>query len=141
MCVCTNVSLIVVFLHSFLSVTVSLVSIRGQECRAAELGQVATRTGGTVTIVDPQTVTEEFTSILANPIIATNTISRVILHYGLLVHYLHLVLCFNVLVSPFFSSIYPAYLLLLFLLLLYYYCHNHHLHFLVIFDVRIHVRV
>ena len=57
--------------------------IRGQECRAAELGQVATRTGGSVTLVDPHTVTEEFTSILANPIIATDAISRVILHSGL----------------------------------------------------------
>ena len=65
------------------SVTVSLVSIRGQECRVAELGQVTTRTRGSVTIVDPHTVTEEFTSILANPIIATDTVSRVILHSGL----------------------------------------------------------
>ena len=69
--------------HFPLSVSVSLVSIRGQECRAAEIGQVATRTGGHITIVDPLTVTEEFSSILANPVIATDTITRVVLHSGL----------------------------------------------------------
>ena len=66
-----------------ISVSVSLVSIRGQECSAAEIGQIATRTGGHITIVDPLAVTKEFSSILANSVIATDTITRVVLHSGL----------------------------------------------------------
>lgn len=79
----TSVHLITSFSTLSFSVVVSLVSIRGQECRAAELGQVATRTGGQVNIVDPHTLTDEFTSILANPVLATDTIARIILHKGL----------------------------------------------------------
>ena len=61
-------------------VTVSLLSIKGSDCRVAELGQVATRTGGQVTIVDPLTVTEEFGSILSNPVIATDVVTKIIVH-------------------------------------------------------------
>ncbi|XP_065898859.1 circularly permutated Ras protein 1-like [Dysidea avara] len=64
-------------------VVVSLVSIKGTECRVVELGQVASQTGGQVTIVDPLTLTQQFSTILANPIIATNVVTRLILHSGL----------------------------------------------------------
>ncbi|XP_003382887.1 PREDICTED: circularly permutated Ras protein 1-like [Amphimedon queenslandica] len=64
-------------------VTVSLLTIKGTDCRVAELGQVATRTGGQVTIVDPLTVTEEFGSILSNPIIATDVVTKIIVHNGM----------------------------------------------------------
>ena len=73
------------FCHSPLlyRVTMSLLKIKGGDCRAVELGQVAGRTGGHVTLVDPLTVTEEFGSILTNPVIATDVVSKVVLHQGL----------------------------------------------------------
>ncbi|XP_019853243.1 PREDICTED: circularly permutated Ras protein 1 isoform X3 [Amphimedon queenslandica] len=64
-------------------VTVNFLSIKGTDCRVAELGQVATRTGGEVTIVDPLTVTEEFGSILSNPVIATDVVTKIIVHNGM----------------------------------------------------------
>ena len=67
-------------------VTVSLVTIKGTDCRVAELGNVASRTGGQVTLVDPLTVVEEFTSILANPVLATDVITKIIIHKGLYVN-------------------------------------------------------
>ena len=36
-----------------------------------------------VAIVDPLTLTQQFSTILANPIIATNVVTRLILHSGL----------------------------------------------------------
>ena len=36
-----------------------------------------------MTMVDPMTVTEEFGSILTNPVIATDVVSKVVLHQGL----------------------------------------------------------
>lgn len=65
------------------NVTVSLVRIKGTDCKALELGQVADKTGGEVTTVDPLTITKEFSSILANPIIATNVRTKIILHQQL----------------------------------------------------------
>ena len=62
------------------SVTVSLVTIKGVECRVLELGRVADTTGGNVTQVDPLTVSFEFSNIVANPIIATNVECKLILH-------------------------------------------------------------
>lgn len=60
--------------------TVSLLSIKGSDCRVVELGQVATRTGGQVTVVNPLTVTEEFGSILNNPVIATDVMTKIVAH-------------------------------------------------------------
>lgn len=65
--------------------TVSLLSIEGNDCRVVELGQVANRTGGQVTMVNPLTVTEEFGSILNNPVIATDVVSKIIVHHGMYV--------------------------------------------------------
>ena len=50
-----------------------------------ELGQVANRTGGQVTMVNPLTVTEEFGSILNNPVIATDVVSKIIVHHDMYV--------------------------------------------------------
>ena len=61
-------------------VTVSLVTIKGVECRVLELGRVADATGGNVTLVDPLTVSFEFSNIVANPIIATNVECKLVLH-------------------------------------------------------------
>jgi hypothetical protein len=65
------------------SVTVSVVSIKGTDCRIVELGQVADKTGGQVTIVDPLNITTEFSTILANPVIATDVTTKIILHRDL----------------------------------------------------------
>ena len=59
---------------------VSLVRIKGTDCKALELGQVADKTGGEVTTVDPLNITTEFSSILANPVIATNVTTKIVLH-------------------------------------------------------------
>eukprot|EP00118_Oscarella_pearsei_P025546 m.308356 g.308356 ORF g.308356 m.308356 type:complete len:751 (+) comp43845_c0_seq1:107-2359(+) len=64
-------------------VLVSVVTIEGTECRVAELGQVADKTGGQVSIVDPLKLTQEFGNMLANPIIATGVSATLILHSGL----------------------------------------------------------
>ena len=56
----------------FCSVSVSVISVKGTECKMVELGQVADVTGGQVNIVDPFKLTEEFGNILTDPIIATN---------------------------------------------------------------------
>jgi hypothetical protein len=65
------------------NVTVSVVSIKGTDCRIVELGQVADKTGGQVTIVDPLNITTEFSTILANPVIATDVTTKIILHRDL----------------------------------------------------------
>ena len=53
-------------------VVVSVISIVGQECRLDSLGRVADVTSGTVTRVDPLTVTRDFQNILSNPIIVND---------------------------------------------------------------------
>ena len=55
-------------------VVVSVISIVGQECRLDSLGRVADVTSGTVTRVDPLTVTRDFQNILNNPIIVTDVL-------------------------------------------------------------------
>ena len=54
------------------SVSVSVISIKGTDCKMVELGKVADVTGGQVNIVDPLKLTQEFGTILSDPIIATN---------------------------------------------------------------------
>lgn len=51
-------------------VTVSVVSIAGEECRLEHLGTVADVTGGEVERVDPLKLAENFQALLSNPIIA-----------------------------------------------------------------------
>ncbi len=50
----------------------SVISIKGTDCKMVELGKVADVTGGQVNIVDPLKLTQEFGTILSDPIIATN---------------------------------------------------------------------
>ena len=72
-------------LLSLFSVCVSILTIAGNECRTMELGIVANETSGAVDSVDPLSLTQQFGSILANPIIATNVIATVLLHQKLYV--------------------------------------------------------
>lgn len=64
-------------------VTVSVISIEGEECKISTLSTLAELTGGTVERVDPIQLTQNFANILQLPVIATNVITRVKLHKGL----------------------------------------------------------
>jgi hypothetical protein len=64
-------------------VSVSVVTIEGNDCRMVHLGQVADKTGGQVSVVDPVKLTQEFGNMLANPVIATNVSLTLILHNGM----------------------------------------------------------
>ncbi|KAL5010727.1 hypothetical protein ScPMuIL_013032 [Solemya velum] len=61
-------------------VSISVISIKGTDCKLVQLGRVSDMTGGQVNIVDPMNLTEEFSTILANRIIATNIVATFILH-------------------------------------------------------------
>ncbi|KAL5010281.1 hypothetical protein ScPMuIL_012586 [Solemya velum] len=63
-----------------MGVMVSVISITGTDCRLSQLGRVADLTGGQVNIVDPLKLTEEFSTILADQIIATKVEATCILH-------------------------------------------------------------
>jgi hypothetical protein len=66
-----------------LGVTASVVSIKGDECSLADLGRVAAATGGDVDRVDPTELTKNFSSILANPVIATQVSTTFVIHQAL----------------------------------------------------------
>lgn len=68
-------------------VSVSVITIKGTDCRLVELGKMADKTGGQVNIVDPLKLTQEFSTILANKIIATNVVATFILHKELFFFY------------------------------------------------------
>ncbi|XP_043939305.1 circularly permutated Ras protein 1-like isoform X2 [Protopterus annectens] len=61
-------------------VIVSVLTIEGTDCRLAELGQMADRTGGKVNIVDPKALSHAFQSILEDDVIATNVSLKFVLH-------------------------------------------------------------
>ena len=61
----------------------SVITIKGTDCKLAKLGKVADVTGGQVNIVDPLTLTSEFGTVLAERVIATNVVTTVLLHDGL----------------------------------------------------------
>ena len=64
-------------------VTVSIISIEGEECNMDTLSKIAELTGGTVERVDPIQLTQNFANILQLPVIATNVTVKVKLHKGL----------------------------------------------------------
>ncbi|MEQ2255361.1 hypothetical protein ILYODFUR_013124, partial [Ilyodon furcidens] len=53
-------------------VTVSVLSIKGTECRLDELGRMADRTGGKVVIASPNQLHSEFEEIIQDRTIATH---------------------------------------------------------------------
>ncbi|XP_053546761.1 circularly permutated Ras protein 1 [Bombina bombina] len=61
------------------SVVVSVLTLEGTDCRLADLGQLADRTGGKVNIVHPLHLANEFQSILEEEITATNVKVKVYL--------------------------------------------------------------
>src|SRR5687768_5319404 len=53
-------------------VTVSIISIEGEECNIDTLSKIAELTGGEVERVNPVQLTQNFANILSLPVIATN---------------------------------------------------------------------
>lgn len=68
-------------------VAVSVISIKGTDCKLVHLGKIADMTGGQVNIVDPLKLTQEFSTILADQIIATNVVATCHLHKRLFFYY------------------------------------------------------
>lgn len=64
-------------------VTVSVISLKGDECSLEDLGTVAEITGGSVELVDPLDLTRNFSSFLAKPVVASNVSCTFLLHRGL----------------------------------------------------------
>ena len=64
-------------------ITVSIVSIAGEECNIDTLSKISEATGGSVERVDPIQLTQNFSNILKLPVIATNVIAKIKLHKGL----------------------------------------------------------
>ncbi|XP_069481367.1 circularly permutated Ras protein 1-like [Ambystoma mexicanum] len=57
---------------STLGVVVSVLTFEGTDCRLAEVGKLADRTGGRVEIVNPGSLSHELQSILEDDVMATN---------------------------------------------------------------------
>mmetsp|Transcript_33344 Transcript_33344/g.83779 ORF Transcript_33344/g.83779 Transcript_33344/m.83779 type:complete len:826 (-) Transcript_33344:85-2562(-) len=66
-------------------VSVSVVSIKGSDCRMENLGSVADASKGSVELVDPNNLTKEFASILEEKVVATRVTVDFHLHSGLYV--------------------------------------------------------
>ena len=65
-------------------VTVNIVSIIGEECNLDSLSKLAELTGGNIERVDPISLTKTFANSLSAPIIASNVMTKVKLHKGLM---------------------------------------------------------
>lgn len=63
--------------------TISIVSIEGDECNIEALSKLADLTGGHVERVKPTSLTQNFANMLAQPVIATKVEAKVKLHQAL----------------------------------------------------------
>ena len=61
-------------------VTVNVISMEGTDCKLAMLGRVADKTNGSLEIVNPLNLGEQFKSILKNRIVATNVKAKLIVN-------------------------------------------------------------
>ncbi len=71
------------FLFNLKSVSVSIITIEGTNCKLGLLGELANKTGGIVNIVNPLKLREEFGQVLEEEIIATNVVANLVLHKAL----------------------------------------------------------
>ena len=62
-------------------ITVNIISMQGTDCKLALLGRVADKTNGTMNIVNPNNLSEQFKSILDNRIVATSVKATLIVNY------------------------------------------------------------
>jgi len=65
--------------------TISVISIKGEDCSIENLGVLTELTTGVVNIVDPLKITQEFSSILSQPVIATHVSVKLVMHNGLFI--------------------------------------------------------
>jgi hypothetical protein len=65
-------------------VTINLVSIEGDECNIESLSKLCELTGGNVERVNPTTLTKNFANMLSKQVIASNVVTKVKLHKGLM---------------------------------------------------------
>ena len=63
-----------------LGISVSVISIEGQECRLESLALVTEETGGSIVKVAPETLSTEFANVMADDVIATQVSVQVFLH-------------------------------------------------------------
>ena len=63
-----------------LGISVSVISIEGQECKLESLAIVTEETGGTIVKVAPESLTTEFASIMSDDVIATQVSVQVSVH-------------------------------------------------------------
>ena len=61
----------------------SVISIAGEECKLDSLSTVVEATGGDLTKVDPQNLSNDFANILSQEVLATNVKVTVNLHKDL----------------------------------------------------------
>lgn len=64
--------------------SISVLSIEGEECSIESLSKLAEFTGGDIERVDPLNLSNEFANILSTPIIATQVSAKVKIHKGLM---------------------------------------------------------
>jgi hypothetical protein len=64
-------------------VTINLVSIEGDDCNIESLSKICELTGGMVDRVNPTSLTKNFATMLAKPVVATNVVTKVKLHKAL----------------------------------------------------------
>jgi len=62
------------------SITINVVGIKGDKLNINNLGKLADITGGSVDIVDPVQITQNFASVLQSKIVATNVTVKLFLH-------------------------------------------------------------
>ena len=65
-------------------ITINLISIEGDECNIESLSKLCELTGGMVERVNPTTLTKNFANMLSKPVIASNVVTKVKLHKGLM---------------------------------------------------------
>ena len=76
----TNYYDVLADLATELGVSVSIISIEGEECRLESLIGVIEKTGGEVNRVAPDRISEEFSNILSNEVLATKVEIQITLH-------------------------------------------------------------
>jgi RNase P subunit RPR2 len=62
-------------------VTVNVISMEGTDCKLALLGKVADTSNGTLSIVNPMNLSEQFKSIIENRIVATSVKAKLIVNH------------------------------------------------------------
>jgi hypothetical protein len=69
-----------------LRVIISVISIEGQECRLESLAIFTEETGGNIVKVAPETLADEFASMISEDVIATSVTVQVFLHKAIKFH-------------------------------------------------------